>query len=61
VEQALHFELKMIRAVLGFLILFGVVGTLDADHHVDLIILTIIAAFGTALLYSGVSSIKFEE
>jgi hypothetical protein len=51
----------MIRAVLGFLILFGVAGTLDADHHVDLIILTIIAAFGTALLYSGVSSIKFEE
>lgn len=60
-EQALYFGLKMIRAVLGFLILFGVAGTLDADHHVDLIVLTIIAAFGTALMYSGISSIKFEE
>jgi hypothetical protein len=51
----------MIRAILGFLILFGVAGTLDAEHHVDLIVLTIIAAFGTALMYSGISSIKFEE
>jgi hypothetical protein len=57
----IFWDKKMIRAILGFMILFGVAGTLDADHHVDLILLTIIAAFGTALLYSGVSSIKFEE
>jgi hypothetical protein len=51
----------MFQAILGFLILMGVSGTLDIHPHVDLIVLTITAAFGMALMYNGVSSIKFEE
>ena len=51
----------MIRLFVGFFLLFGVAGTLDVDPHIDLIILAITAAFGMGLMYSGISSIKFEE
>ena len=51
----------MIRALFGFLILMGVAGTLDVEVHIELFFLAIVAAFGMALMYSGVSSIKFEE
>jgi hypothetical protein len=61
VEQALHHGVIMIRLFVGFFLLFGVAGTLDIDPHIDLVILAITAAFGMGLMYSGISSIKFEE
>lgn len=51
----------MIRLILGFFLLFGVAGTLDADQNVELAMLCIIAATGMGLMYSGLSSVKFEE
>ena len=51
----------MIRIFVGFFILFGVAGTLDVDHTVEVATLCILAAIGMGLMYSGLSSAKFEE
>jgi len=51
----------MIRLILGFFLLFGVAGTIDADQNIGLVILCIVAASGMGLMYSGLSSVKFEE
>lgn len=51
----------MLRIFLGFFLLFGVAGTLDVDHNAETEMLCILAATGMALMYSGISSVKFEE
>ena len=47
-----------IRAVVGFFIAFGAVGTLDADPSASVLLLTAIAVIGLALMASGVASMK---
>jgi len=49
----------MIRLILGFFLLFGVAGTIDADQNIGLTMLCIAAATGVSLMYSGLSSIKY--
>jgi hypothetical protein len=46
-----------IRAVVGFLIVFGAIGTLDYDPQASLITQTILAVLGLALMASGTRAI----
>ncbi len=50
-----------IRAVLGFLIVFGAVGTLDADPSSSLLLQTGIAIVGLLVMYSGVRAMNRSE
>ena len=47
-----------IRAVVGFFIAFGAVGTLDADPSASVLLLLAIAVIGLALMASGVASMQ---
>lgn len=47
-----------IRLVLGFLIAFGAVGTLDYNPQADLLTQTVLAAIGLAIMASGTRAIK---
>lgn len=43
-----------IRIVLGFLLVFGAVGGMDADPNASLAALTTIAVAGLLMMYSGI-------
>lgn len=45
-----------IRAGVGFMMVFGAVGGLDADPSAPLLTLTLVAIAGLAVLASGVSA-----
>lgn len=47
-----------IRAVLGFLILFGCVGGMDSASDADLLVLLAVSAVGMLVMASGVSAMK---
>ena len=47
-----------IRAVVGFFIAFGAVGTLDADPSASVLLLTAIAVVGLVIMASGVVSMQ---
>jgi hypothetical protein len=47
-----------IRVVLGFLIAFGAVGTLDADPNASVLLQAAIASVGLAIMLLGVSSMQ---
>ncbi len=47
-----------IRALVGFLIAFGAMGTLDADASASVLVQTGIALVGCAIMYSGVRAMK---
>jgi len=47
-----------IRAFLGFLIVYGAVGTLDADPTASVLNMGALAAVGLALMASGVFAMK---
>ena len=47
-----------IRAIVGFLIVFGAVGGIDADPSASLLIQTSLALLGLGIMYSGVSAMK---
>lgn len=47
-----------IRVFAGLLIAFGAVGTLDADPSASLLVQTLVACVGLALMYSGVRAMK---
>ena len=47
-----------IRAVVGFFIAFGAVGTLDSDPSASVLLLMAIAVFGLGLMWSGVASMQ---
>jgi len=47
-----------IRMLVGFLITFGAVGTIEIDPDANLLVQMIVAGAGLALLYSGVSAMR---
>ena len=49
---------KMIRTILGFLLVFGAAGGLDNASDAQLLPLLAVTAVGLALMFSGVKSIK---
>jgi hypothetical protein len=54
-----EFEMKgSIRAAIGFLIVFGAVGTLDADPSSSVLVQTGIAIVGLLVMYSGVRAMN---
>ena len=48
----------MIRAILGFLIVFGSVGGLDSATDAQLIPLMIVAIFGLTLMHFGIRKMQ---
>lgn len=48
----------MIRVILGLLIVFGAVGTLDADPEASVLIQTGIAFVGLAIMYFGAMKVS---
>ena len=47
-----------IRAIVGFFIVFGAVGSLDADPSSSLLLATSLAVVGLLLMYSGVRAMN---
>lgn len=47
-----------IRMLVGFLIVFGAVGTLDLNPDADLFVQTVIAICGLAVMFTGVNAMK---
>jgi hypothetical protein len=47
-----------IRALVGFLIVFGAVGGLDADPSASILLQTSIAVLGLGIMYSGVRAMN---
>jgi hypothetical protein len=47
-----------IRAIVGFLIVFGAVGGLDADPSNSVLLATSLAIVGLLLMYSGVRAMN---
>jgi hypothetical protein len=47
-----------IRFLVGFLIVFGAVGTVDVNPDADLLVQTVIAICGLAVMLTGVNAMK---
>jgi len=47
-----------IRMLVGFLIVFGAVGSIEIDPNANLMLEMILAGAGLALLFSGVNAMK---
>ena len=47
-----------IRILVGFLIVFGAVGSIEVDPNANLMIEMILAGAGLALLFSGINAMK---
>jgi len=47
-----------IRMLVGFLIAFGAVGSIEIDPNANLMIEMILAGAGLALMFSGVNAMK---
>jgi hypothetical protein len=47
-----------IRMLVGFLIVFGAVGSIEVDPNANLMIEMILAGAGLALLFSGINAMK---
>jgi hypothetical protein len=47
-----------IRMLVGFLIVFGAVGSIEVDPNANLMVEMILAGAGLALLFSGVNAMK---
>ncbi len=47
-----------IRMLVGFLIVFGAVGSIEVDPNANLMLEMILAGAGLALLFSGVNAMR---
>lgn len=47
-----------IRALVGFMMAYGAVGTLDSDPTASVLVMSALACAGLALMASGVSAMK---
>lgn len=47
-----------IRMLVGFLIVFGAVGSIEIDPNANLMIEMILAGAGLALMFSGINAMK---
>ena len=47
-----------IRMLVGFLIVYGAVGSIEVDPNANLMIEMILAGAGLALLFSGINAMK---
>jgi hypothetical protein len=54
-EQAMK---GSIRVVLGMLIVFGAVGTMDVDPEANLVVQTALAVVGLIIAFSGVRAMR---
>jgi hypothetical protein len=50
-----------IRAFVGFFIVFGAVGSLDADPSASVLLQVSVAVFGLLLMYSGVRAMNRDQ
>lgn len=50
-----------IRVVLGMLIVFGAVGTMDVDPEANLVVQTALAVVGLIIAFSGVRAMRQSE
>jgi hypothetical protein len=50
-----------IRVFIGFMVVFGAVGTLDIDPSASILVQSGIAALGLLVMYSGVRAINSKE
>jgi hypothetical protein len=50
-----------IRALCGFLCVFGAVGGLDADPSASVLLQVSVAVFGLLLMYSGVRAMNRDQ
>jgi hypothetical protein len=50
-----------IRAIVGFLCVFGAVGTIDADPSSSILLQVSLALLGLGIMYSGVSAMNKEN
>jgi hypothetical protein len=57
-EQAMK---GSIRVVLGMLIVFGAVGTMDVDPEANLVVQTALAVVGLIIAFSGVRAMRQSE
>lgn len=48
----------MIRMLVGLLVVYGAVGTMDYDPNASVLVQTAIAAMGLLIMYSGVNAIN---
>jgi hypothetical protein len=48
----------MIRFIVGLLIVFGAMGTLDIDPEANVLLQTALAGVGLALMYYGTKNMK---
>lgn len=47
-----------IRIFIGFLIVFGAVGGIEVNPNADLLVQTVIAICGLAVMFTGVNAMK---
>jgi hypothetical protein len=47
-----------IRMLVGFLIVFGAVGTIEVNPDADLLVQMIVAVTGLAIMFTGVSAMR---
>jgi hypothetical protein len=47
-----------IRMLVGFLIVFGAVGTMEVNPDANLLVQMIVAGAGLAIMFTGVSSMR---
>jgi hypothetical protein len=50
-----------IRAIVGFIIVFGAVGTMDVDPTASILVQASLALLGLGIMYSGVSAMKGQQ
>ena len=50
-----------IRMVVGFLVAFGAVGTLDYDPGASVLVQTVLALAGILIAFSGVNAMQKEQ
>ena len=47
-----------LRVIIGFLMTYGAVGSLDFDPTADVVVALLLASVGLLIMYSGVQALK---
>ena len=57
----MHKPSNIIISIVGFLIAFGAVGTIEVDPTANLLQMTVIAIAGLCLMYVGINALTMEN
>ena len=57
----MHTPSNIIISVVGFLIAFGAVGTIEVDPTANLLQMTVLAFAGLGLMYVGINALTMEN